>query len=199
LQWKNENINSLTCRIHHKLVFDVYQKFLDPLNLENPEVIELGCGSGELTARIIKKYGGQPTLVDSSENALRMASRNFKNHNIKADFIKADLLRFKTGKKFDIVHSEGLIEHFIGKEQTKIINTHKSCVKKEGHIIISVPRPVWYHNLWKNYLKFRKRWFYGDIEIPMNKDELEKILKENGLKIIRYLNYYRYAFALAKI
>ena len=165
--------------------------------MKNPKVIELGCGSGEITARIIKMYGGSATLVDNSKEAVILASKNFKKYKIKAKFIQKDLFKFKPQEKFDIVHSEGLIEHFLGEKRNKIIEVHKKCVKKDGFIIISVPRPVWYYKIAKWLLEKVNKWPFG-FEHAINSYELKEILENNGLRVLESVNRFRYAFALAK-
>jgi cyclopropane fatty-acyl-phospholipid synthase-like methyltransferase len=185
-------------KLHHNEIFEIYQKILDKLEVKNPKVIELGCGSGELTARIIKKYGGKATLVDKSRNALLLSSKRFKKHRIKANLIEKDLLKFNTKKKFDIVHSEGLIEHFLGEEQKKIVEAHKKSVNKNGYIIISVPRPVWYYRMTKWLLEKINKWPFG-FEKAMNKNQLKEVLKRCDLKVLQTFEYRRYSFALAKI
>jgi len=184
--------------IHHNRVFNIYQKFLNQLKIKSPKIIELGCGSGELTARMIKKYGGSATLVDNSKEALKLAKKNFQRYGIKAKFIEKDLFRFNPNKKFDIVFSEGLIEHFVGEKQKKMIEVHKKCVKKNGFIIITVPRPAWYYKIQKWYSEKRKKWLCG-FERAMNKFELKTVLENARLKVIEFVEYKKYSFALAKI
>jgi len=198
--WKSENsiINSIGIRIHHRMVFRIYKKVLDSLNLKGPSIIELGCGSSELTARILKMYGGSATLVDNSKEALNVTRLKFKKHNLKAEFVYRDLFNFKPKKKFDIVHSEGLIEHFLDEKQKEIIEVHKKCVKKDGYIFICVPRPAWYYKISKWFLEKVNKWPFG-FEKAMNKYELKKVLEDCELKVLDFLENGRYSFALAKI
>jgi len=191
-------IFSLGLKMHHKTVFNIYKFLFDSLNLKDPDVIELGSGCGELTARLIKRYGGSATLVDRSTKGLKKANKIFKKHNIDATFLKKDLFNFKPKKKFDIVHSEGLIEHFLDEKQKKIIEAHKKCVKKDGFVLISVPRPAWYYRITKWFLEKINKWPFG-FEKAMDKHELKKVLEDSGLKVLKLLEHNRYSFALAKI
>lgn len=194
LHWIDKKI----WEIHHNRVFNIYKKFLNKVKIKNPKIIELGCGSGELTARIIKKYGGFATLVDNSKEALFLASNKFKKYGIKAKILKKNLFKFNPKEKFDIVHSEGLLEHFLDKKQRKIIEVHKKCVNKEGFIIITVPKPVWYYRITKWHLEKIKKWPFG-FEKAMNKHDLKKALENCDLKVLEALEYKRYSFALAKL
>ncbi len=201
--WSDLNISpsrieKKSWEIHHKRVFKIYKKFLRKIKIKNPKIVELGCGSGELTARLIKKCGGTATLIDNSKEALKLAARNFENQEIKAKFLLKDVFKYKPKEKFDIVHSEGLIEHFIGKKQKEMIEAHKRFLKKNGFIIITVPRPAWYYKIWKWFLEKTNRWPFG-FEKALNKYELKKILEDCELKVLDFFEYSRYSFALAKI
>jgi ubiquinone/menaquinone biosynthesis C-methylase UbiE len=50
-----------------------YEGFLDGLDISNPRIIELGCGTGFMTFRMLERYGGKAVLVDTSEAALDIA------------------------------------------------------------------------------------------------------------------------------
>jgi len=192
--WKS-NL-SIPTRIHHLRIFLAYKSILDDLCLKNPKIIELGCGTGELTARLLKRYGGTATLVDNNETAFHIASENFIRHKIKFTFIKKNIMKFKTNNKYDIVHSEGLIEHFTGKEQEKILEAHKMCVSEKGIILISVPRRTWYYSAARNFLEKIGKWPFGD-EKPMDAKTLKKLLEKNKLYVRKCFNFGRFAFALA--
>ena len=203
VHWKNTNmssfgITSLALGFHHSTIFKIYDRFLNKVKMDSPDQIELGCGTGELALRIYKKYGGSVTLVDRSDVALRRAQENLQRNRIKAKVLKRDLFKFSSQKKYDIVHSEGLIEHFLGDEQKKIVKAHIKCLKKDGYLIISVPRPAWYYKIWKWSSEKMGTWPFG-FESAMDKSRLKEVLESCGLKVLDYLNYNRYSFALAKI
>jgi cyclopropane fatty-acyl-phospholipid synthase-like methyltransferase len=196
--WRMMDHTNLGMRLHHHLVFTAYERMLDPLSLRNPAVLELGAGPGELTARIIKKYGGTATLVDKSAVAVRLAKMNFSRHTITARIFQRDLLDFRPSRKYDLVHSEGLIEHFIGKEQKAVITAHKRCAKRDGFLLFCVPRPAWYYRVVKKFLEKAGKWPWG-FEQALEHTELRQLLEDNGLHVLRSANYVRYALALAKL
>lgn len=187
---------ALITRIHHLRIFSAYKKVFDKIKIKSPDVIELGCGTGELTARIIQKYGGTATLVDNSDAVLKIAFSNFRKHGIKVRIFKMNLLKSNPGKKYDIVHSEGLIEHFTGKEQKKILEAHRNCISRNGFALISVPRKIWYYSVSRRFLEIIGKWQFGD-EKPMNANELKRLLEQNRFSVKEYFNSGRWAFALA--
>ena len=185
-------------RAHHAIVFSAYKQLLDPLGLVGPDVLEIGCGPGELTARMIERYGGTATLLDSSPVALRMAAENFRRHGLRARLLKKDIFKSKAIGKFDVVHSEGLIEHFEGARQKQMVRAHSRAVRPGGYVLICVPRPKWYYSIWRARLEARGRWPYGH-EVPMTAAQLTNVLERAGLHVINTLERTRYTFALAKV
>jgi ubiquinone/menaquinone biosynthesis C-methylase UbiE len=197
--WSFNDISSVYCRYAHRLIFNVYSDFLKQYNVTNPAVAEIGCGSGELTARILEKFGGNAVMIDNCENALKVAKDNFRRHGLKnVKFVKGNLFDLKLKTKFDIVHSEGLIEHFAGEEQRKAVEAHKKILKKNGWLLICVPRPALVYRLWRYFKEKRNDWPFG-YEKAMSKEDLKNALREAGLKVVKALEKGRYSFALAKI
>jgi cyclopropane fatty-acyl-phospholipid synthase-like methyltransferase len=195
---KKNSIFSIGLWFHHKIMFSVYDSFFDGLHLNKPSVIELGSGCGEITARMVKRYGGSATLLDNSTKALSNANAIFKDYGVKARLLNRDLFKFDPKEKYDIVHSEGLIEHFIGDDQNMIVHAHKKCARKGGYVFISVPRPAWYYRIAKRFLEAIGKWPFG-YENAMSKHTLKKVMEGNGMKVIRFTERGRYSFALARI
>jgi ubiquinone/menaquinone biosynthesis C-methylase UbiE len=197
--WSFNDISSWGSRYHHRLISNVFFDFLEKAKVKNPSIAEIGCGSGELTARLLEKFGGDAVLIDNCENALKVAKANFKRHGLKnVKFVKGNLFDLKLKAKFDVVHSEGLIEHFAGEEQRKAIEAHKRLLKKGGWLLICVPRPALIYRVWKYVKEKRNDWPFG-YEKAMSKEDLRSALQEAGLKVVKVLEKGRYSFALAKI
>jgi cyclopropane fatty-acyl-phospholipid synthase-like methyltransferase len=195
---KKSSVFSIGLWFHHKIMFSAYDSFFDSLRLKKPSVIELGSGCGEITARMVKRYGGSATLLDNSTKALSNAGAIFKDYGVKVKLLNRDLFKFEPNEKYDIVHSEGLIEHFIGKYQDRIVSAHKKCAKKGGYVFISVPRPAWYYRITKRFLEAVGKWPFG-YENAMSKKTLTAVMERNGMHVIKSMEKGRYSFALAKI
>jgi len=196
--WSKHNFNSIFLKAHYNITFHIYKEFLDFIKIKDPEILELGCGTGELTIRIIERYGGKATLIDNSTEAIKISTNNLKKHNIKSSILKKDLFKFKPKKKFDLVHSDGLIEHFVDDKQKEVIRVHKRLVKNKGFIIFCVPRPTWYYKLFRWLVERKNKWPFG-YEKPLNKKELRALLKSCGLNVVKTSEYFYHSFALAKI
>jgi cyclopropane fatty-acyl-phospholipid synthase-like methyltransferase len=194
--WPTVKKDSFGTRLYHRLVFNAYKKLLDG-KLIKPDIFEIGCGTGELSARLVERYGGSVTVLDSSNEALKIAEGNFKGHKIQAKIIKSDIFDFSSDKKYDFVHSEGLIEHFIGDKQKDMVMRHKALAREGGYVLISVPRFTWYYRLWRGWKEKRGDWHFG-YEMPMTPEELRKVMESAGLEVLNMLKAGRFSFALAK-
>ena len=113
--WKNYSLfeKLWVCRITR-----AYKKLLNNVKINNVKILELGSGSGINSLIIAKKLkANKITLVDFNEKAIEISKEKFKNSSLNVKFLKRDILNLILKEKFDIIHSEGLIEHFYGNER----------------------------------------------------------------------------------
>ena len=104
---------------------------------KNPTILELGAGTGFLTRWLLEKYGGMATLVDNNMSSYK-AFKSLKSvDSYQIDYVIENIFTFETPKRFDIVCSFGLVEHF--KDKQKIIETHRKYLSTNGYMIILVP------------------------------------------------------------
>ena len=116
--WKKTDNRSMSWRFWKWRISRAYEKLLKGIRIKDIKLIELGSGSGSNSLIISKiKKVREIVLVDSNKKALGISKRTFKGSDLKVRFLKKDVMKLKTREKFDIVHSEGLVEHFYGKER----------------------------------------------------------------------------------
>jgi len=115
-------------------------KLLDDIVRENINILDAGSGSGFFSNYFISK-GCNVYSLDYSEDALNITRRLTDNKS--AAYLKEDLLDPSFGdkytKKFDIIFSDGLFEHFESEDQYKIMDNFKKVKKDEGIIATFVP------------------------------------------------------------
>jgi len=160
------------------------------ISIVNPNILELGAGIGFLSRFLLNYIGGNSLLVDNCDGAYKRfldigtsLNRNLKYH-------QEDIFNLKLEQKYDIICSFGLIEHFSDKR--KILDAHKKYLTDKGYILLLVPldtilsRVYWIIHPEKNF---------GYREL-LTTDEVKQIVKENGLKLIKYSvsNNYSYDF-----
>lgn len=73
-------------------------------NFKNPNIIEVGTGSGIIPITIKKNINSNITATDISKKALKVAKRNAKKNNAKIKFIHTNILK-KIKGEFDILIS----------------------------------------------------------------------------------------------
>lgn len=112
--------------------------FLDKLKLptsifKNKEVLDLGSGTG-INSSCFAIWGAKLTLVEYDKFSYSF-SKNFYQKTLKkkATFINSDIFLFKTKKKFDFVHCNGVLHHT---SNTKLgIKMISGFLKKGGFFI----------------------------------------------------------------
>jgi ubiquinone/menaquinone biosynthesis C-methylase UbiE len=163
-----------------------YEKFLKKINIKNPRIIELGCGTGIMTFRMLERLGGEAVLLDSSESALKTAKEFSKEFDIDKDQVKyvaKDIFEYDDAEKFDIVHSQGLIEHF--QDQSKIIGEHFRLTKRNGYVLILAPRPsIFYKAARKTYELYKGKWMFG-YENPLETNKVVGMVRKNNADIVK--------------
>ena len=169
-------------RIYNYFLFRFLKKYIN----NQTEFLEFGCGTATLGVRLareVKSYTG----FDIAENALKEAVENFKKSGLNNfSFEIKDITKLQNDEKFDVVWSQGLIEHFA--EPHKLINSHLMACRRGGLVIISVPARYSYHYLLYmltrlNFL--RKFWPWPD-QIFISKKMFNQYMK------ILEGNYYSY-------
>src|SRR3989344_5675352 len=124
--------------LYRKIIyFSAFDSLLNPLSLQNLDILELGSGTGNNSLYLAKKNSARSvTLVDFSELALQKARE--EDFPCKITKIQQDLLSFSVKEQYGFVHSTGLIEHFTGQERLSVVQKHAECVKPGGYMMIWV-------------------------------------------------------------
>lgn len=138
--WKSfwESRKGLIFKLKPNYVFgDILGKLIAEKNAKN--AIELGGFPGYYSIYLKKYQHLQTTLLDyfihpELVNKL-LAANDLKPGDI--DIIEADLFSYQPEKKFDMVLSFGLIEHF--NDTRFIINEHLKFLKPGGTLFITLP------------------------------------------------------------
>lgn len=112
------------------------EAFLKLPRLENPRILDIGCGSGLPTIELAKLSGGEVTGIDIDQSCIDEFNRKIKEENL-ADRVKALNLSISKMKfpdeTFDVVWSEGVVGN-IG-----FINSLKEwrrLLKRDGYLVI---------------------------------------------------------------
>ena len=116
----------------HSFVYNYGKVLLELLELkEDDEVLDLGCGTGELSNEIFRKTQNL-IAIDSSKKMLESAREKYPEIN----FIKMDALEMDYEKKFDKVFSNAAF-HWISDHEKLLGNVYRS-LKPLGMLVVEM-------------------------------------------------------------
>lgn len=105
---------------------------------EEGVALEIGCAPGTFLAYICKEFGYKPEGVDYAKGAAEITKKTLRDSGLTESTIyEEDFFKWKPNKKYDLVSSFGLIEHF--HDVSPIVEKHVSLLKSGGILILEVP------------------------------------------------------------
>jgi cyclopropane fatty-acyl-phospholipid synthase-like methyltransferase len=162
-----------------KTTLRIFKEFQDYVNIRNKETIELGAGIGRLSYLALKNGAKKVTLLDYSKNALNLAKTQFGRKSPKFEMKQADLFKFKSRKKYDIVFSSGLIEHFRGKKFDDCIKKHFELSK--SLVVFIIPASPHYNDIRVRTKNATSKFGW---QKPMTLRQVKKAVIKHSQKII---------------
>ena len=110
--------------------------FLKLPRLENPRILDIGCGSGVPTIELAKLSGGEVTGIDIDQSCIDEFNRKIKEENlgnrVKALNLSLSEMKFPD-ETFDVVWSEGVVGN-IGFETS--LKDWRRLLKHDGYLVI---------------------------------------------------------------
>jgi len=185
--YKRVKISQITLGIIWKAYLDLLNEvhFVEPI-----KIIELGCGTGHNTLQLTKLFPvSKVTLVDSNPSVLAIAEKKLSSLMCEKEFLLRDLFNLDSNEKYDIVHSQGLLEHYNLEQRRKLVNLHRGLLAEEGVSIIIVPTPSLGYRLWRGFMEMLHLWIYTD-EIATPRAEFSADLEHCGLEILKMKRYH---------
>jgi cyclopropane fatty-acyl-phospholipid synthase-like methyltransferase len=167
---------------HGSVMWEYYRMLLGNFSLSGRKVIEFGCGTG-INSILMAKLGAKVTFLDESKSSLEIVKRTLDRFSLTGELIHGSVFDFNTGKSFDLCHSEGLVEHFIGEKRQEIVNIHANAVKKNGKVVLIVPHQANpFYRVGKLMAEKTNTWVYGN-EYPYTANELRFRMGRAGIEI----------------
>lgn len=174
--------------IRNRIVWRMYRPLIEAIEpIEDFSVLELAIGEGYITCKIIERFGGHGMGVDKSPYSIMLSGEYIRKFDIedRMNLLKADILTQGLNlpkKKYYLVHSEGLVEHYHNTEKKYLFALHRNLSKR--YVIIFTPRPSpLYWGLRRIFTKLGI-WLYPD-ENPMDVNEIIKFGKMVGMQPIK--------------
>jgi len=162
------------------------------------DILEPGCGSGLMSAYLAEK--NKITLLDLSENSLKIAKYNFNKKNVKGEFIRGDLLKmpFKNNT-FDVVWNQGVLEHF--KYPSRAMKEMIRVTKRGGYVVIFIPAflsPLHFIWIFLKLLGLKKLWPFDEQDF-LSAKKFRKFMKKARYKNIKIKRLWLKSFNFSQI
>jgi cyclopropane fatty-acyl-phospholipid synthase-like methyltransferase len=195
--WEHYYSKVITQKSQIESVISVYDKYWELLISNNDfttpkTIIEIGGYPGRFLAYLSNKYNLIPTCLDFNSDSVKiqesMNSFGIKDYKI----IQADILEYEPQEKYDIVISNGFIEHF--SKYDEILDKHSLFLKDGGTMLVMIPNKRWLRK-WYGYLVDYKNLKAHNLKC-MNKKVFVNYSKRTNLKIICLEYFGGFAFSV---
>jgi trans-aconitate 2-methyltransferase len=153
----------------------------------NERVLDLGCGSGKITAEIARRLAeGAVVGVDSSADMIAFASKHFGRSNL--HFETADIRRLTFHEEFDLIVSFNALHWIPDQAQAlhSIRSAMKSCGSAQLRLVPKGARPSLEDVIEETRLSTRwDRYFQGfhDPYLHLTADQYAALAEQNGLRV----------------
>jgi len=101
----NVNENVLIPRFETEYLVEKTIKYVNKLNLNELEILEIGTGSGCISIALKKELNCHIEAIDISKSVLEVAKQNAINNNVSINFKEYDIHNFKKNKNYDLIIS----------------------------------------------------------------------------------------------
>lgn len=152
---------------------------LSPLAVRGQSALDAGCGSGFFSAFFLDR-GMETVSLDYSDSALEITKKQTGGRGkiLKADLVATDLAQ-KIPGRFDVIFSDGLLEHFSSADQDRILQNLISVLTEGGTIVTFVP------NRFSPWELIRPFYMQGIDEKPFTLPELVRLNERNQLMVVQ--------------
>lgn len=99
----NEDV--LIPRFETEYLVDDLIKITKELHFENPNILEVGTGSGCISIALKKNINCTMEAIDISNEAIKIAKRNALNNHVDINFVNEAIENYSSNQKFDILVS----------------------------------------------------------------------------------------------
>lgn len=162
---------------------------------DNARILEIGCGTGEISHLLSKKTSAKVLGTDLCVPFIDQAKRNYLSENLRYDvldfndFEKVNLITH--GEKFDYVVGNGILHHLYHDLDNALANINR-LLKPGGKMIFMEPNIVNpYCFLIFTFPVFRKLAKLDPLEMAFTKGFITQKLEATGFKdiVVRYKDF----------
>ncbi|NLM96704.1 MAG: class I SAM-dependent methyltransferase [Halanaerobiaceae bacterium] len=125
--------------VPYKFWYDYINEIMDYYQLKAEKVLDLACGTGNMSL-LYAKNSYQVTGIDRSEEMLKIAGKKAREAGADISFINADLCEFRTEEKYDLAISlfDSLNYILDIDDLKKVFSNVYQALKEDGIFIFDV-------------------------------------------------------------
>lgn len=168
---------------------------LEPFSIKGKKALDAGCGSGFFSKYFCER-GMNVVALDHSDQSLEMTRQMTGGRalTVKADLLSGEISQM-LGSQFDLIFTDGLLEHFSAPDQDKIMKNFLALLTDGGVVVTVVP------NRWSPWEIIRPIYMPGIWEKPFVMSGLVELNQRQGFEIIQKggLNTFPFAFSPDKV
>jgi tRNA (cmo5U34)-methyltransferase len=161
--------------LRYREIHDVMLYFLTSLGRDFIDIVELGVGSGDLTAEVLQRFPEAGVeAIDLSPKMLEVAGQRLLPYKDRVNLIHSDFGTYEFMREYDLAISSMALHHLPDKDKLKLMKSIHRSLKEEGVFIFGdlVQSPSSYldkkfFRIWKNYLRLN----------GLSRDEIETRVK----------------------
>lgn len=144
--WKRQNIISGAVNSGRSFYNSFFTRLFRKHVTKDSSLLELGCGTSTLTLSFAPELR-ELIGLDISPESVRISRELAQAKGVtNATFVLGNCLDVPYKDRFDLVWSQGLMEHF--DDPVAVAREHFKAVKPGGTVLISVPYRWSYFTLW---------------------------------------------------
>lgn len=104
-----------------------------PDKKENPKILDLGCGTGNITLKVLEKFpNSQITCLDLSENMIKIAKNKLEQYE-SIEYIIGDFTKTEITEKYDAIISSLALHHIPNdKEKQEMYHAIYEALNESG-------------------------------------------------------------------
>ena len=149
-------------------------------DLDGKEILDIGTGSGCIAISLAKYLpNAKVTALDISKDALKVAKENAKLNNVDIHFINADIFKYKSDKKYDVIVSN---PPYVTQSEQELMQSNVVKYEPKGALFVSDYNPLLYYRTILNFSKLSLN-KNGIIYFEINenyKDEIIELVHNYG-------------------
>lgn len=172
-------------KITEKILINLIRKYR-PLN-QSLNIAELGgAGSCFFESIMIKIKPDSYSIIDNNKLGIKIFLESYSKYPIQA--YERDVLKMDIGRKFNLVLSIGLIEHFSREETRTAIRSHFNILEDGGLALIFFPTPTFLYKITRFSSESLGLWIFHD-ERPIPMQEAREEIKKYGEIVFEKINW----------